>query len=83
MVSKLPKNNNVYCGDSFYITINDDYFLCVLADGLGSGEFAYESSQAVVSIVKANPDEDVDTLMDYANKVLVRKRGAAVAILKG
>ncbi|MBS4224398.1 PP2C family serine/threonine-protein phosphatase [Lederbergia citrea] len=79
---QTAKGGNIFCGDSFYMTVNEDYFLCILADGLGSGKFAYEASQAAVSIVKANPEEDVDTLMDYCNKVLLRKRGAAVAILK-
>lgn len=76
------KDSNEYCGDSFYLTINDDYMLCVVADGLGSGKYAYESSQSCVSVVKANQEEDVETLMDYCNRVLLRKRGAAVAILK-
>ncbi|MFC5465540.1 hypothetical protein [Lederbergia graminis] len=79
---QTAKNDNIFCGDSFYVSVEEDYFIGVLADGLGSGELAYESSQAVVSIVKSNPEADVDTLMHYANEVLIRKRGAAVAILK-
>jgi negative regulator of sigma-B (phosphoserine phosphatase) len=79
---QMAKEGNHFCGDSFYMTANDDFFLCVLADGLGSGEHAHESSQAVTSVVQANPEEDVHTLMDYSNKVLLSKRGAAVAILK-
>ncbi|WP_018664753.1 PP2C family serine/threonine-protein phosphatase [Heyndrickxia acidiproducens] len=70
------------CGDSYYMMATDDYFLCVLADGLGSGEYAYYSSQAVARTVKEKSDEDVDTLMKECNHVLYRKRGAAVAILK-
>ncbi len=69
-------------GIAFIALANDDYFLCVLADGLGSGKPAFESSHAVVSTVKSNPEETVDTLMYYCNKVLLHKRGAAVAILK-
>ena len=79
---QTAKENNLFCGDSFYFTANDDYFLCVVADGLGSGKPAFESSQAVVAAVKSNPEETVDTLMYYSNKVLLHKRGAAVAILK-
>ena len=79
---KTAKNNNPICGDSFYMTTNDNYFLCVLADGLGSGKFAYEASHAVVSIVKSNPEGNVDRLMHDCNKILGKKRGAAVAILK-
>lgn len=79
---QVAKEGNHFCGDSFYMTANDDYFLCVLADGLGSGEYAYESSQAVTSVVQSNPEEDVHTLMEFSNRVLLSKRGAAVAILK-
>lgn len=79
---QTSKENNVYCGDSFYMTVTDDYYLCVVADGLGSGKYAHEASQAVVDAVQSNPEEDVDTLMEFCNKVSVRKRGAAVAIFK-
>jgi negative regulator of sigma-B (phosphoserine phosphatase) len=76
------KEGKQFCGDSYFLTATDDYFLCVLADGLGSGEFAYEASHAVAEVVEQHPDEDVDTLMNYCNEVLVQKRGAAVAIFK-
>lgn len=79
---QMAKEGNHYCGDSFYMTASDDYFLCVLSDGLGSGEYAYESSRAVTSVVQSNPEEDVHTLMEFSNRVLLNKRGAAVAILK-
>lgn len=79
---QMAKEGNQFCGDSFYMTANDDYFLCALADGLGSGEYAHESSQAVTSVVQSNPEEDVHTLMECSNKALLNKRGAAVAILK-
>ncbi|MCM3112275.1 PP2C family serine/threonine-protein phosphatase [Lederbergia lenta] len=79
---QTSKGNNIFCGDSFYMTVTEEYFLCVVADGLGSGKYANESSQAVTSVVRSNIDESVDTLMDYSNKVSLRKRGAAVAIFK-
>ncbi|MCJ7842201.1 phosphoserine phosphatase [Lederbergia sp. NSJ-179] len=79
---QTAKDNNVYCGDGFYLNLQNDYFLCVLADGLGSGRYAYEAAKAVTSVVESNPEESVDTLMDYCNKVLLRTRGAAVGILK-
>ncbi|MCR2822638.1 PP2C family serine/threonine-protein phosphatase [Lederbergia panacisoli] len=79
---QTAKESNVLCGDSFYLTLTEDYVLCVLADGLGSGKYAHEASQAVVSVVRSNPEESVNTLMDFCNKVLLKKRGAAVAIFK-
>ncbi|WP_409291103.1 PP2C family serine/threonine-protein phosphatase [Peribacillus sp. SCS-37] len=82
LISQSSKNDMPYCGDSYYYTVTDNYFICVLADGLGSGEFAYESSSAVVDVVKNNPHLDVESLMKLCNEVLVNKRGAAVSILK-
>ncbi|RIW32755.1 phosphoserine phosphatase [Bacillus salacetis] len=79
---QVAKGKNPYCGDSFFFTSTDDYFICILADGLGSGEFAYESSNAVVELVEKHHHEDVSTLIDYCNQELMHKRGAAVAIMK-
>lgn len=76
------KKGRVECGDSYFYTATDDYFVCVVADGLGSGQYAHEASAAVVSVVEEHHHEDVDTLMRYCNNVLVQKRGAAVSIFK-
>lgn len=69
------KEGKIECGDSYFYTATDDYFVCVLADGLGSGQYAHEASAAVVSVVEQHHHEDVDTLMKYCNSVLVQKRG--------
>lgn len=79
---QTAKGSNMFCGDSFYLSLKEDYFICVLADGLGSGQFAHEASRAVTSVVESNPKETINTLMDHCNQVLIRKRGAAVAILR-
>ncbi|MEG9298563.1 PP2C family serine/threonine-protein phosphatase [Mangrovibacillus sp. Mu-81] len=79
---QVSKNGNPYCGDSYYYASTNDYFVCVLADGLGSGKYAYESSHEVVEIVEQNHHEDVGILMDLCNNALQKKRGAAVAIIK-
>lgn len=76
------KEGKPFCGDSYYFTATEEYFLCVLADGLGSGRYAYEASSAVVEVVKENETDDVETLMKRCNEVLAQKRGAAVAVLK-
>lgn len=79
---QTAKEGKAYCGDSYYFATTKDFFICVLADGLGSGQYAYEASSAVAEVVKNNAYDDVETLMNHCNKVLVQKRGAAVAILK-
>ncbi|WP_200868658.1 PP2C family serine/threonine-protein phosphatase [Bacillus cihuensis] len=76
------KNGATYCGDDYYIAHTEEYLLCVLADGLGSGEFAYESSHAVIEEIIANQNKDVEALMDLGNGVLTNKRGAAVSVIK-
>ena len=79
---QTAKNGKTFCGDSYFFTITDEYFVCVLADGLGSGEFAYEASAAVIDAVKQNHHENVETLMNFGNAALLQKRGAAVTIFK-
>lgn len=80
--NKVAKGGQPFCGDSYFIHATDDYFICAIADGLGSGEFAFHSSSAVTKIVEENHHEPVDHLMRLSNSVLYQKRGAAVAILK-
>ncbi|MEH7416867.1 PP2C family serine/threonine-protein phosphatase [Neobacillus drentensis] len=79
---QIPKKGNDFNGDSFYMKVMDDYFICVVADGLGSGEYAYYSSNAIRQEVKNNYDKEVDVLIDSCNQVLKDKRGATLSILK-
>lgn len=76
------KAGKLLCGDAFFFKAAEDCFTCVLADGLGSGQYANEASTAVIEVVKEHYDQTVDTLMELCNKALIRKRGAAVAIFK-
>ncbi|WP_285769468.1 SpoIIE family protein phosphatase [Peribacillus sp. SI8-4] len=82
VVSQSSKNGMVYCGDDYFFLHTKEYFVCVLADGLGSGKYAYESSHAVIEEVTRNHELDVESLMAVCNQVLIDKRGAAVSILK-
>ncbi|MGM9924933.1 MAG: PP2C family serine/threonine-protein phosphatase [Bacillus sp. (in: firmicutes)] len=79
---QASKGTNWCCGDAYFFITTDEYFLCVLADGLGSGEFANEAATAVTSIVKENYHLPVEELIEKCNRILVAKRGAAVAIFK-
>ncbi|CEG25371.1 PP2C family serine/threonine-protein phosphatase [Bacillus sp. B-jedd] len=79
---QTAKEGKSHCGDSYFFIATEDYFVCVLADGLGSGQYAYEASHSVVVAVEENHHEDVDTIMKICNKSLVNKRGAAVSVLK-
>lgn len=82
IASQVEKNGNDLNGDSYYYYNCDQYFVCIVADGLGSGYYANESSLAAINVVKEHHHEDVETLMKYCNEALQNKRGAAVAIMK-
>jgi|tagenome__1003787_1003787.scaffolds.fasta_scaffold20513672_2 phosphoserine phosphatase RsbX len=79
---QIPKEGNVFNGDSFYMEVMEDYFICVVADGLGSGEHAYHSSNAIRQEVKNNHEKEVEVLIESCNQVLKEKRGATISILK-
>ena len=82
LASQSSKNGMPYCGDDYFFVNTEEYFLCVLADGLGSGKYAYESSNAVTEEVRRFSQHGVESLMEIANGTLVNKRGAAVSVLK-
>ncbi|MEC0302411.1 SpoIIE family protein phosphatase [Terribacillus saccharophilus] len=77
-----PKKGNYYCGDSYFYHESEHEFICVLADGLGSGEFAKESSQVVVDVIRDHVHSGIDELIRKSNEVLVGKRGVVLGILK-
>jgi phosphoserine phosphatase RsbX len=79
---QIQKEGNSCNGDSFFIKATEDYFICSVADGLGSGLNAHASSNAIREVVEQHHHEEVEVLMDYCNKVLKNKRGATVSILK-
>ncbi|MBN8237112.1 SpoIIE family protein phosphatase [Halobacillus kuroshimensis] len=81
-VFQKAKKGNYYCGDSYFYRETDDAFLCALADGLGSGEMARESSKAVMEIIEDHPSLSVEALVKKCNEVLVGKRGVVLGILK-
>ncbi|SDK31350.1 SpoIIE family protein phosphatase [Sediminibacillus albus] len=81
-VYQEAKKGNYYCGDSYYYQETDNEFICALADGLGSGEHAKESSQAVMDVVEENIHADVEQLIKICNERLVGKRGVVLGVLK-
>ncbi|WP_226585463.1 SpoIIE family protein phosphatase [Halobacillus litoralis] len=81
-VFQKAKKGNYYCGDSYFYRETEDAFLCALADGLGSGEMARESSQAVMDVIEENPVLSIEALVKKCNEVLVGKRGVVLGILR-
>ncbi|MET3576012.1 PP2C family serine/threonine-protein phosphatase [Bhargavaea ullalensis] len=76
------KQGNHESGDMHYTFVNEDYFLCAIADGLGNGPVARESAAIVPEILAAHHDESIDQLLNRCNMHMHQKRGAAVAIIK-
>ena len=76
------KHGNYESGDSYHTVLTDDYFICSVADGLGNGPVARESSQVIPQILEQYHHEPLDALMGRFNDLMVQKRGAAVAIFK-
>ncbi|MFC4559889.1 SpoIIE family protein phosphatase [Virgibacillus kekensis] len=81
-IFQRAKKGQYYCGDSYFYKETDNEFVCALADGLGSGEFAKESSQIVIDIIKNNADAKVERIIKKCNEELTGKRGVVVGILK-
>ncbi|MRX72081.1 SpoIIE family protein phosphatase [Bacillus lacus] len=76
------KAGKTLCGDSFIMVTTDEYFMCAVSDGLGSGERAFESSSAISGVVSEYHHETIDVLLDRCNHVLKDKRGATVTLFK-
>lgn len=81
-IYQMAKKGNWCSGDAFYTVRTDDYILCAVADGLGSGEQAMDASEAAMSVIKRNHHYDVETIIDRCNRVLWGTRGAVMTILK-
>ncbi|GGB55466.1 SpoIIE family protein phosphatase [Virgibacillus dakarensis] len=81
-VYQRAKKGNFHCGDSYYYIETENEFVCAIADGLGSGEFAKESSQIVIDIIKNNIHATVEHIVKQCNEQLFRKRGVVLGILK-
>ncbi|QKY71218.1 protein phosphatase 2C domain-containing protein [Lentibacillus sp. CBA3610] len=81
-VFQKAKQNQHLCGDSYFYTETEDEYICALADGLGSGEFAKESSDIVIRIIEKNIHATVEQLIKKCNGQLSGKRGAVIGILR-
>ncbi|WP_349409236.1 protein phosphatase 2C domain-containing protein [Pseudalkalibacillus sp. SCS-8] len=69
-------------GDSYFTKETKDYFVCLVADGLGSGQAAHDASAKAVKVVEDNHHEDVDTLIQLCNDALFNTRGAVLTLFK-
>lgn len=81
-VFQEKKKGTPYCGDSYFYIETDQMFICAIADGLGSGEFAKESSQIVMDTIQNNLMLPEKQLFKICNQRLMGRRGVVVGILR-
>ncbi|QHS24123.1 SpoIIE family protein phosphatase [Virgibacillus sp. MSP4-1] len=81
-VFQEAKGGNRCNGDCFFYKETEHQFISVLADGLGSGSDAKESSNAVIEVIENHYEESIDQLIKRCNDKLIHKRGAVLGVLK-
>ncbi|HLR08971.1 MAG TPA: SpoIIE family protein phosphatase [Bacillota bacterium] len=81
-VYQKAKGQNCLCGDSYFYQESEEGFICALADGLGSGQYAKESADIVIDVIKQNTNASVKDLVKQCNQQLYGKRGVVLGILK-
>src|SRR5690625_738185 len=81
-VYERAKVTNITSGDSYFYQEADDTFICAIADGLGSGQFAKESSEIVIDTIKNNPDLSDRELAHLCSEQLVGRRGVVLGVLR-
>ncbi|MCK0473866.1 SpoIIE family protein phosphatase [Halalkalibacter sp. APA_J-10(15)] len=70
------------CGDVHTVLHTDEYMLCTVIDGLGSGEGARRSANIVMDAIVRYHDHPVDVIAEKGNKDLLFERGAVLTIIK-
>lgn len=80
-MNQVKLGNNV-SGDVAYTHFTEEYAIFVIADGLGNGPEANESSCIVKEVVKKHPDESIEFWFLESNRQMIAKRGAAVGIVR-
>lgn len=71
-----------YCGDDVAVYIHNNYCLCMVADGLGHGEYAHQAAVLAKDIFYDNIEKEPDDIIGKMHKALYTTRGAAVSIAK-
>ncbi|MFD2705920.1 PP2C family serine/threonine-protein phosphatase [Salibacterium lacus] len=70
------------CGDAYVTIETESYFLCALADGLGSGEPARRSALIAMDVVRTYHGHRIETILQQCNRELFQERGVVMTVLK-
>lgn len=79
---QLTKAGNRCSGDALLLQETEEGYICALADGLGSGELAQQSAQAVIEVIQDNLTIQADELLAKCNVALEKRRGVVLGILR-
>ncbi|WP_100374542.1 PP2C family serine/threonine-protein phosphatase [Bacillus sp. FJAT-45037] len=82
VVVEQAKPGNIHSGDAHVVIQEDNYTICAVVDGLGSGVEASESALAAIDVIENYHREGVQDIVNRCNKVMVNKRGIVMTILK-
>lgn len=77
-----PKAGNTESGDEYLLLEEEDYYLCVMVDGLGSGKGAKEAATAVIQTIRTYHTAPILEMMERCNEAVCDQRGAVVTVFK-
>lgn len=82
-VFQRPKKGNDCSGDCFFMNETNEYFICAVADGLGSGKDARRASARVIDVIDDYQRQSVHTIMENCNRALRSVyRGSVLTVFK-
>ncbi|MCM3714666.1 protein phosphatase 2C domain-containing protein [Halalkalibacter oceani] len=81
-ILEQAKPGKTCCGDAHTVIHTEDYTVCAVADGLGSGEGALQSAKAAIETIEMNHHATVEEMMEACNESLLFMRGAVMTIIK-
>ncbi|MEJ5362381.1 MAG: SpoIIE family protein phosphatase [Spirochaetota bacterium] len=78
----VPLIGEEFCGDTVAVHCNDDFALCMIADGLGHGEYAYKASTIAAEVFFDNVTKEPHEILSRIDHALYSTRGASASIAK-
>ncbi|WP_054704205.1 PP2C family serine/threonine-protein phosphatase [Bacillus sp. JCM 19041] len=75
------KPGNLVCGDAHIVMQTEEYSICAVVDGLGSGRGAHESAEKAVQAIKEHHKETTVEILQHCNTSLSNERGAVITLL--
>lgn len=78
---QITKPGNTVCGDSHIVIQSQDYAICAVIDGLGSGKGAHNSAEKAVQAIRDYQTETPVEILERCNQSLSNERGAVITLL--